>query len=235
MSDEELPPELDELIDGMRADRPSARELEELARRLGPRLGPSGTGGGTPISLGSFALRAGAVVAVAVAIWVAWPSSVATPPAPSTSPAPSPSASLSPSLSPSPSPSLSPPPSPSLSPPPSPSASPAPLPTEPTPTATPTPRPRTEPAHDDALEEHPMLVEARRALPTDPAHALELAEQHRARFPSGMLAPEREMIAVDALEVLGRRTEAEARARALVERWPSSTYARRVQARGLAP
>jgi hypothetical protein len=87
----------------------------------------------------------------------------------------------------------------------------------------------------DADAEHVLLVEARRTLPGDPARALALADQHAARFAAGMLAPEREMIAVDALEALGRREVAARRAATLVARWPGSSYARRVRARGLVP
>jgi len=94
--------------------------------------------------------------------------------------------------------------------------------------------PRPDPSAS-ADAEHVLLVEARRTLPGDPARALALADQHAARFAAGMLAPEREMIAVDALEALGRREAAARRAAALVARWPGSSYARRVQARGLVP
>jgi hypothetical protein len=94
--------------------------------------------------------------------------------------------------------------------------------------------PRLDPSAD-ADAEHVLLVEARRTLPGDPARALALANQHAARFAAGMLAPEREMIAVDALEALGRREVAARRAATLVARWPGSSYARRVKARGLVP
>ncbi len=94
--------------------------------------------------------------------------------------------------------------------------------------------PRLDPSAD-ADAEHILLIEARRALPSDPARALALAEDHAAHFAAGMLAPEREMIAVDALEALGRDDAARRRATALASRWPTSSYARRVRARGLVP
>jgi hypothetical protein len=98
-------------------------------------------------------------------------------------------------------------------------------------------RPHAHPLDPSAAAEaeHVLLVEARRTLPADPARALALADQHAARFAAGMLAPEREMIAVDALEALGRDDAARRRATALAARWPGSSYARRVRARGLVP
>ncbi|WP_224247868.1 hypothetical protein [Hyalangium gracile] len=61
------------------------------------------------------------------------------------------------------------------------------------------------------------------------AAALSRAESHAARFPSGALSQEREVIAIDALVRLGRRAEAEARAEAFRARYPTSTHQVRIQ------
>jgi hypothetical protein len=75
-------------------------------------------------------------------------------------------------------------------------------------------------------------MEARRALPSDPARALELADNHRALYPRGLLAQEREMIAIDALESLGREAAARARALTFLRRWADTSYAAQLRRRG---
>lgn len=57
-----------------------------------------------------------------------------------------------------------------------------------------------------------LLEQARAALQSRPAAALELTRRHQARFPHGALAQEREVIAIEALERLGRKAAADARA-----------------------
>jgi hypothetical protein len=96
------------------------------------------------------------------------------------------------------------------------------------------PRPRSRaaapprgPTVEQIAVEAEMLEHARSYLAADPAAALRDAEAHRSRYPSGQLAPERELIAVDALMRLGRRVDAEARAAAFVARSPNGLYARR--------
>ena len=56
-----------------------------------------------------------------------------------------------------------------------------------------------------------LVRDARDSLERDPTQALALLEQHRARFPDGALAEEREAYAIQALAVLGRTTEVERR------------------------
>jgi len=69
-----------------------------------------------------------------------------------------------------------------------------------------------------------LLDRARRALASDPGHALALAEQHRRTFSRGILVQEREVIAVEALAKLGRAGEARARADRFLRAFPGSAY-----------
>jgi hypothetical protein len=75
-----------------------------------------------------------------------------------------------------------------------------------------------------------LLKQAQDALRADPGLALQLANRHAVRFPSGALAQEREVIAIDALSRLGRREEARARAGAFAERLPNSAHLGRIEA-----
>lgn len=87
--------------------------------------------------------------------------------------------------------------------------------------------PQPEPAPDDgdqlALEVR-WLDQARALLAGDPAAALARADAHARRFANGALAAERELIAVDALQRLGRAPEARRRADVLLARNPGSLY-----------
>jgi hypothetical protein len=49
-----------------------------------------------------------------------------------------------------------------------------------------------------------LLLEARRALDTDPARSLALVRQHQLEFPESQLAPEAARIASEANRRLGR-------------------------------
>jgi hypothetical protein len=73
-----------------------------------------------------------------------------------------------------------------------------------------------------------LLRRAQQALATDPNQALALGSLHAERFPNGLLAQERDVITIDALFRLGRRDEANARARAFLLRYPGSAHAWRV-------
>jgi hypothetical protein len=57
---------------------------------------------------------------------------------------------------------------------------------------------------------------------------LSALRDHELRFPAGQLRIEREFLIVDALVRLGRRPEAEARARALDQQAPKSLYGERL-------
>lgn len=94
--------------------------------------------------------------------------------------------------------------------------------------AAPSSTPAPEPAQDE-LAEGALLLRARRALASDPALSLSLTQEHLRLAPSGRLAPEREVIAIEALGALGRANEARARAERFVARWPDSAHRPRVE------
>lgn len=83
-----------------------------------------------------------------------------------------------------------------------------------------------EPARSEAT----ILREARGALAGSPARALALCDEHAAAFPRGALGQEREMIRIQALLGLGRRSEAQARVDAFKKANPGSAYAQRLDA-----
>lgn len=74
-----------------------------------------------------------------------------------------------------------------------------------------------------------LLEQARRALASDPARALELLAEHAQRFPRGALGVEREVLAIDALVHASRRSEAEARAARLRASAPGNLYEQRLE------
>jgi hypothetical protein len=75
-----------------------------------------------------------------------------------------------------------------------------------------------------------FLERARATLATSPARALALANLHRSRYPSGVLAQEREVIAIEALKRLGRGDEAARRSGDFSNRYPGSAYGRKLDA-----
>jgi hypothetical protein len=78
-------------------------------------------------------------------------------------------------------------------------------------------------------EELGLLARAQSALSSDPKTALLLAGEHEARFGHGALSQEREVVAIDALLRLGRRSEASARAMRFSQQFPGSVHARRIE------
>lgn len=78
-------------------------------------------------------------------------------------------------------------------------------------------------------EEIGLLSRAQQALVAQPALAFTLAERHRRLFPDGLLAQEREVIAIEALRGLQRTAEAEARAQRFRARYPRSAHLPRVE------
>jgi hypothetical protein len=83
--------------------------------------------------------------------------------------------------------------------------------------------------HDSLALEVRLLDSARARLEPDPAQALRELDLHAAQFPQGMLAAERELIAVDALQRLGRSSEAEQHAQEILRRFPGNMYRQRVR------
>lgn len=82
---------------------------------------------------------------------------------------------------------------------------------------------------DTMAAEAALLGRAQAALVNNPGEALARADEWASRFPRGQLAPEREFIAVDALQRLGRTGEARARGEAMIAMYPRSIYAARVR------
>src|SRR5262249_54780311 len=74
-----------------------------------------------------------------------------------------------------------------------------------------------------------LLEAARRSLASDPARALALTSEHAARFPHGILGPEREVIAIEARRRPGRGAEADRRAATFGKSYPGSAHQRKVE------
>jgi hypothetical protein len=73
-----------------------------------------------------------------------------------------------------------------------------------------------------------LLDRARSRVAADPSEAIRALEEHRARYPHGTFAQEREVLAIEALVRLGRRGEAQARADAFARDYPASAHRRRI-------
>lgn len=79
-------------------------------------------------------------------------------------------------------------------------------------------------SHADPGEELAVLERAQRALRGQPRRALALSRQHARRFGQGQFAPEREMIAIEALLQLDRAADARRRAGEFRRRYPGSSH-----------
>jgi hypothetical protein len=79
-------------------------------------------------------------------------------------------------------------------------------------------------------EEVRLITECRATLSMNPARSLAAAEEHRGRFPDGLLAEEREVLAIEALSALGMSEKAIHRAAAFGARHPESPYRMRIRA-----
>ena len=98
---------------------------------------------------------------------------------------------------------------------------------EPTPSVT---KPSVATFDDPTIADEAKLLEnARSALASDPARALQIAERHAQMHPQGQLTAEREFIAVEALLRLGRRQAAWQRAQPWLQRAPNSLYSKRLR------
>jgi hypothetical protein len=87
------------------------------------------------------------------------------------------------------------------------------------------PAPALETEASELAQERALLDQARRsAAQGDAPAALEVAERHRTRFPSGRLAEEREALAIRALVASGRSEEARRRAQAFRASYPNSLF-----------
>ncbi len=216
----DVPAELTRLFQAGTNDLPSEGDLRRLAARLGPVLEPPPGGSawpGWPV-VGKMAALAAVVSGAAVFFALNFgPHTPRPPDVPDRVPLP---------------PEAPPPAAPGTTPPaPSgegadsaalPPASSAPAPSPPARTSAPAARP--------AESEAELLERARDALSANPARALALTEQHRAHFPAGVLAQEREVIAIQALKRLGRTDEAARRTADFSRRYPNSAYRKKLDA-----
>ena len=89
--------------------------------------------------------------------------------------------------------------------------------------------PAADGGHAVLLDEATLLQRARRLSSSDPAQALRVLDEHKRRFPAGMLRPEREVLAIELLRSLSRTREAERRARDFRRDYPKSIYLWRIQ------
>ena len=251
--DSEDSAELRELLGAASLDEPSPEQLASLTGKLGPLLEapavtapeppaprPPAAGGATATPVAATGLKTKVLTGLAMAVLAGGsfqagrvfereraperPDTAA--PVPASEPTPAGPARVE----------AAPPPAtgvPSEAPAPRTSTAPAPR----VPRAKATEAPAAAPAGDAAMDEELALLEsAYEALRKgDAAGALVEAERHAARFPSGALAQEREVLAIDALVRLGRRAEAETRAAGFRARYPTSTHGVRIQGLLSAP
>jgi hypothetical protein len=82
----------------------------------------------------------------------------------------------------------------------------------------------------DLAAELELLARARRVIAVDPERALQLTAEHARRYQTGVLAQEREVLAIDALQRLGHRELAAARAARFIARYPDSAHRLRIAA-----
>jgi hypothetical protein len=82
----------------------------------------------------------------------------------------------------------------------------------------------------DPNDDVTLVQNAQSALPTDPARTLALCAEHARRFPNGLMAQEREVLAIGALAKTGRLGDARARANKFAATYPTSTHLPRIHA-----
>jgi hypothetical protein len=210
------PQGLRDALDAATRDVGSAEQLSRLAGRLGPLFAmpvpapPAASSAGLSAAA-KLGLTAIALLAAGGGAWLLSTSESAPPPAPTrvaVPPAPPPAEPAAPA------PQASAPPESAVAKPAEPPAAQV-VPAKPAPAA--------------QLSEAELLEQARSALKGDPARALARANEHRRRFPGGVLVQEREVIAIQALRQLGRASEAEQRAEAFSKAFPGSAFQRKLK------
>lgn len=85
------------------------------------------------------------------------------------------------------------------------------------------------PTTPESRTELELLRAAEASLAEDPASAFALTTRHLLAYPDGMLAQERELLAIQAQLKLGERASAELRAQRFRERYPRSPLERRLE------
>jgi len=212
----DAPPRLKSLFAAARNEVATDRELADLAARLGPMLGPSAPG---PVPGASLLMKlgAGAVIAAVGLGGGYYARSKLTHRSDPNLPVSAPQA-VAPAQ-----------PVPAI---PEAPSTPTTAPEADAPPAAPSPsvhgaEHKAAAAHRD---EASLLEQARHALAGNPARALALTTEHAKTFPNGVLAQEREVIAIAALRRLGRTAEAERRAESFDRNYPNSAHQRTVDA-----
>ena len=220
----DAPEELRALFGAGTRDLPNDAELARFSAKLGPLLAPpGGVGSPSPAATGSAAgLGKLAVVAVALlggAVLVSRlnrevPSSV-----PEGRPLPVETAVPKSADAPQPEPSVT--------------QAPAVAESSAPPSSADRPAPRVEQRSPAELEAD-LLERARSALASNPSRALSLTTEHKLRFPGGILAQEREVIAIEALKRLGKSDQASLRADEFAKHYPGSAHRHKLDA-GVTP
>jgi TolA-binding protein len=203
---------LRELLGSAERDDPSAAELESLTARLAPQLGggpslpPSAPAAGSTGAVAAAKIGV-AIVVIGAAGWLALRS-------PERSARPLDRALDQLSLY-----AAAPPP---------PIPAPAAVASAAATSSAPTPSASAQAEREDELS---LIQRAHAALRSgQAASALELTQEHAKTYPRGVLGQEREVIAVEALQRLGRYGEARSRGDAFLRVFPKSSHARRVRA-----
>ncbi len=230
----ELPDDLRALVSGMQGDPLEEDRVARVRQRLGPVLPPGGGGGGggagparsgtrlgTKIGMKLAGLGVVALVGLGAYLGTRTTAAPVATPAPAVAPS-EPAAPSAPAVA-----------SAAVSADPEPVASVEP----PAPPVVSSTRPAAS-AHapaesQDVVAEEDILHRARAALATSPQTALDLTNQHAKKFPHGVLGQEREIVAIEALENLGRSPEAASRAARFRTHFPASPYVQTLKNRGL--
>lgn len=207
------PEDLRALFDASQRHLPTPAELERLASKLGSLLGPTGgeptPSGGSGSGLAKLAAVTGALIGGAVLV-----SSLTDEVPRETREAPPATPQVEPATVPEPVATHAPPRETAASP-------------EATPTNVadePSVVPRAPERRASAELEVQVLERARRALAENPSRALALTTEHKLRFPGGVLAQEREVIAIEALRRLGRAEQARLRSEEFSKNYPGSAH-----------
>jgi hypothetical protein len=222
-SDGALERRLAGLVEASRADVGTPEQLARLEASLLPFIGPPGpampaspSGGGTA-SVGATAGMKATAIAVAVVAAAGgglWLHSTRTPrvvqPVEQRAPVSPPAIPVEPTV---PAPSV-------VAEAPAEASAAAPAPAEPTASLGNSGASRDKPA----LSEPELLGQAQGALSGNPARALALCETHRKLFPHGVLVQEREVLAIEALDKLGRHAQAVDRGNRFLKAFPSSAH-----------
>jgi hypothetical protein len=203
------------LVEASQGDLGSDEQLAALESRLVPLIGPPP---GVPASLpkttsvvGSVAVKAMVVSGLAAVATAAYVFTRQPPPVPAPAGVPSPALTMSAKIA-GPAPALSAPASA----------------VEPPRAEAPTPSTALQTA--SVPSETDLVGEAQTVLVANPARALALCDRHRRLYPRGVLVQEREVLAIEALERLGRHLDASARGTRFLEAFPGSAHRSKVAA-----